>query len=109
LEKRSVPFFAATGFTYAFFALSGLSTIAFGTPIAVSVALVYTQPIFTAVISFAIGQEKPALVNVMVVLLGVVGAFLISGLDAANPQISPGIVFPVLAGFLFVEEESAKG
>lgn len=65
--------------------------------------------IFTAVISFAIGQEKPALVNVMVVLLGVVGAFLISGLDAANPQISPGIVFPVLAGFLFVEEESAKG
>jgi drug/metabolite transporter (DMT)-like permease len=95
------PFFAAIGSTYAFFALSGLSAIAFGTPIAVSVALVYTQPIFTTVISFATGQEKPAPANVMVVLLGVVGAFLVSGPDAANPQISPSIVFPVLAGFLY--------
>jgi drug/metabolite transporter (DMT)-like permease len=99
--KNSIPFFAAIGSTYAFFALSGLSAIAFDTPIAVSVALIYTQPIFTAVISFVTGQEKPALVNVLVVLLGVAGAVLVSGLDAANPQINLGIAFPVLAGFLY--------
>lgn len=99
--KNNAPFFAAIGFTYAFFALSGLSAIAFDTPIAVSVALIYTQPIFTTVISFVTRQEKPAVVNVMVVLLGVLGAFLVSGLDAANPQINPGIAFSVLAGFLY--------
>jgi len=99
--KNNIPFFAAIGSTYAFFALSGLSAIAFGTPIAVSVALIYTQPIFTTVISFVTRQEKPAVVNVLVVLLGVLGAFLVSGLAAANPQIDPGIALSVLAGFLY--------
>ncbi len=98
---NDVPFFVAIGFTYAFFALSGLSAIAFGTPIAVSVALVYTQPIFTALISFTTRKERVSIANAAVVLLGVVGAFLVSGLSAANPQISLGIVFPVVAGFLY--------
>ena len=99
--KKRAHFFIAIGLTYAFFALSGLSAIAFDTPIAVSVALVYTQPIFTALISFATKKEKPTPSNTTVVLLGVVGAFLVSGLDVANPQINLGIVFPVLAGFLY--------
>jgi drug/metabolite transporter (DMT)-like permease len=101
VAKNNAPFFAAIGSTYAFFALSGLSAIAFDTPIAVSVALIYTQPIFTTLISFVTRQEKPAVVNAGIVLLGVLGAFLVSGLDAANPQISPGIAFSVLAGFLY--------
>jgi drug/metabolite transporter (DMT)-like permease len=99
--KNSVPFFAAIGGAYAFFALSGLSAIAFGTPIAVSVALIYTQPIFTTVISFVTGQEKPTAANVITVFLGVLGAFLVSGLVAADPQIGLGIAFSVLAGFLY--------
>jgi drug/metabolite transporter (DMT)-like permease len=99
--KSNAFFFAAIGSTYAFFALSGLSAIAFDTPIAVSVALIYTQPMFTTVISFATGQEKPTVVNVLVVLLGVLGAFLVSGLAAANPQIGPGVALSVLAGFLY--------
>ena len=99
--KKRAYFFVAIGLTYAIFALSGLSAIAFGTPIAVSVALVYTQPIFTALISFATKKEKPSPSNTTVVLLGVIGAFLVSGLDAANPQINLGIVFPVLAGLLY--------
>jgi drug/metabolite transporter (DMT)-like permease len=101
VSKNEIPFFAAIGSTYAFFALSGLSAIAFGTPIAVSVALIYTQPIFTTVISFVTRQEKPTVINVVVVLLGVLGAFLVSGLAAANPQIGPGVVFSLLAGFFY--------
>ena len=57
--KKRAHFLVAIGLTYAFFALSGLSAIAFGTPIAVSVALVYPQPIFTALISFATKKGKP--------------------------------------------------
>ena len=100
-KKKDVPFFAGIGFTYALFALSGLSAIAFDTPIAVSVALVYTQPIFTALISFATGEEKATWMRIGIVLLGVFGAFLVSGLNAENPQISLGIAFPVFAGFLY--------
>lgn len=99
--RGDVPFFAAIGSTYAFFALSGLSAIAFDTPIAVSVALIYTQPIFTTLISFLTGQEKLTAVNTMVVFLGVLGAFLVSDLVAANPQIGLGIGFSILAGFLY--------
>jgi inner membrane transporter RhtA len=100
-SKNGIPFFAAIGSTYAFFALSGLSAIAFGTPIAVSVALIYTQPIFTTVISFLTRQEKPTLMKVAAVLFGVLGAFLVSGLAAANPQIGPGVAFSILAGFFY--------
>lgn len=98
---NDVSFFVATGFTYAFFALSGLSAIAFGTPIAVAVALVYTQPIFTAMISFATRKERVTIANAAVVPLGVVGAFMVSGLTAANAQINLGIVFPIVAGLLY--------
>jgi drug/metabolite transporter (DMT)-like permease len=101
VSNNEIPFFAAIGSIYAFFALSGLSAIAFGTPIAVSVALIYTQPIFTTVISFVTRQEKPTAINVVIVLLGVFGAFLVSGLATANPQIGPGVAFSVLAGFFY--------
>lgn len=99
--KKRAHFFAAIGLTYAFFALSGLSAIAFDIPIAVSVALVYTQPIFTALISFATRKEGPTPSNTTIIILGVIGAFLVSGLNVADPQINLGIVFPVLAGFLY--------
>lgn len=98
---NNVPFFVAIGLAYAFFALSGLSAIAFDTPIAVSVALVYTQPMFTALISFATRKERVTIANAAVVLLGVAGAFLVSGLNLASPLINLGILFPVLAGLLY--------
>jgi len=99
--RKDVTFFISIGLTYALFTLSGLSAIAFGTPIPVAVALVYTQPIFTAVISRLAGKEKVSVAKAAMILLGVVGAFLVSGLQAANPQIHLGIVFPVLAGFFY--------
>lgn len=114
VKRRDVPFFMAVGCTYALFGLSGLSAIAFGTPIPVSVALVYTQPIFTAVISQVTGKEKVSGGKTVVVLFGVVGAFLVSGIQAATPQITPGIVFPVLAGlfyaiYLWLKRQSPYG
>lgn len=101
VKRKDLPFFMAIGCTYALFGLSGLSAIAFGTPIPASVALVYTQPIFTAILSQATGKESVSSGKTAVVLFGVVGAFLVSGIQATNPQITPGIVFPVLAGFFY--------
>jgi len=100
-RRADILFFGAIGFTYAFFALSGLSALAFDVPIAVSVALIYTQPIFTAVISFATRKEKVTIASTAVVLLGVAGAFLVSGLSATNQQINWAIAFPVAAGLFY--------
>lgn len=101
VRRKDLTFFVAIGLTYALFALSGLSAIAFGTPIPVSVALVYTQPVFTAVISQVTGKERVTLGKAGVILVGVLGAFLVSGISATSPEIHLGIVFPVLAGFLY--------
>lgn len=101
VKRRDAPFFVAMGVTYGLFTLSGLSAIAFGTPIPVAVALVYTQPIFTAVISQLTGRETMSAARIAVIILGVVGAFLVSGLQATNLQVHLGIVFPILAGFFY--------
>lgn len=101
LRKRDVSFFAIFGLVYALFGLTGLSSIAFGTPITVVSSLVYTQPIFTAVITRLTGEERVTLTKGGVILIGVLGAFLVSGLQITNLQIGVGIVFPVLAGFFY--------
>jgi len=101
IHRRDFSFFAIIGIVYSLFTFSGLSSIAFGTPIPVAVALVYTQPIFTTIISQLTGKERVTAVKAGVILIGVLGAFLVSGLQITHLQIGPGIVFPVLAGFFY--------
>jgi drug/metabolite transporter (DMT)-like permease len=101
IHGRDVSFFAIIGLVYSLFTFSGLSAIAFGTPIPVAVALVYTQPIFTTIISRLTGKERVTATKAGVILVGVLGAFLVSGLQITNLQIGLGIVFPVLAGFFY--------
>jgi drug/metabolite transporter (DMT)-like permease len=101
IHRRDVSFFAIIGLVYSLFTLNGLASIAFETPITVVAALVHTQPIFTAIISRLTGKEKVAPFKAGVILIGVLGAFLVSGLQITNLQIDVGIVFPVLAGFFY--------
>jgi len=101
IHRRDVSFFAIIGLVYSLFTFSGLSAIAFGTPIPVAVALVYTQPIFTAIISGLTGKEKVTATKVGIILIGVLGALLVSGLQITYLQVGLGIVFPVLAGFFY--------
>jgi len=101
IRRKDVSFFASIGLVYSMFTFSGLSAVAFETPIPVAVALVYTQPIFTAIISGLTGKEKVTATKVGVILIGILGAFLVSGLQITNLQIDLGIVFPVLAGFFY--------
>ena len=101
VRANDIPFFAVFGLVYALFAFSGLSSIAFGTPIAVSVALVYTQPIYTALMAWLTRREKVTATNLGVVFLGVFGVFLVAGLNPANVQFGLGIFFGLLAGFFY--------
>jgi drug/metabolite transporter (DMT)-like permease len=109
--KKRAHFFAAIGLTYAFFALSGLSAIAFDIPIAVSVALVYTQPIFTVLISFATRKEGPTPSNTTIIILGVIGAFSLR-LERGRPTDQPWHSFSCsrwlsIRSLLVVEEKGA--
>jgi drug/metabolite transporter (DMT)-like permease len=101
IRRNDVPFFAIFGLVYALFAYSGLSSIAFGTPIPVSIALVYTQPIYTAAIAWLTRHEKVTIAKLGVVFIGVLGAFLVAGLSTTNVQFGLGPFFALLTGFFY--------
>jgi len=101
IQRKDVSFFVVMGVVYSLFTLSGLSALAFKTPITVVSALVYTQPIFTAIISQLTGKEKVTETKVGIILVGFLGAFLVSGLQITNLQVGLDIIFPVSAGFFY--------
>jgi len=103
LEKKDLPYFALIGFVFSVFLFSALSSIVFGCPIAVSIALIYTQPFFTAILAAISKKEKVTLEKLTMIAVGMLGALLASGMlteQYANLRIT-GILFALFAGFLY--------
>ncbi|MGQ9506434.1 MAG: DMT family transporter [Candidatus Bathycorpusculaceae bacterium] len=103
LEKEDLPYFILIGFIFSVFLFSALSSIVFGCPIAVSIALLYTQPFFTIVLAVISKREKITRENFVIIAIGVMGALLASGIlteQYSNLNIT-GILFALLAGFLY--------
>lgn len=101
VRRKDASFFVVMGIVYSIFTFLGLSALAFRTPITVIAALVHTQPIFTAFISQLTGKEKVTKTKVGIILIGVFGAFLVSGLQLTNLQARFDIILPILAGFFY--------
>lgn len=100
-KREDALFFAIIGLTYAAFTFCGLSSVAFHVPIAVSVALIYTQPIYTTLIAHFTKKERITATKPCVILVGVLGVFLVTGIDVTNLSVNFGIVFPMLAGVFY--------
>jgi inner membrane transporter RhtA len=103
LEKGDLLYFVMIGFVFSAFLLSALSSIIFGCPIAVSIALIYTQPFFTAILAALSGREKITFKKLAIILVGIAGVLLASGIvteQSSNINIS-GISFALLAGFFY--------
>lgn len=103
-QKGDLPYFAFTGLVFSVFLLSSLSAIVFNTPIAVVSGLINTQPIFTALFAFMAGNETPDGVKVGLILIGVVGAFLVTGLSfeqVLSGQIGAGVILSIAGGVLY--------
>jgi len=103
LEKKDLPYFIVTGLVFSIFLFSALSSIVFGCPIAVSVALIYTQPFFTAILAVISRREKMTPKKLMIIAIGIVGVLLASGIatePASNLNIT-GMSFALLAGFFY--------
>lgn len=103
LEKKDLPYFILIGFIFSAFLLSALSSIVFGCPIAVSIALIYTQPFFTAVLAFLSKREKVSLEKLVIIIVGMMGALLASGIltEQYSSINITGILFALFAGFLY--------
>lgn len=103
LEKKDLPYFAASGLVFSAFLLSALSSIVLDCPVAVATAMIYTQPFFTTIMSAFSGKERINSRKFIVVAVGVVGAFLVSGVatePVSNLNIF-GLSLALLAGFLY--------
>lgn len=103
LEKRDLPYFAIAGFVFSAFLLSALSSIVFGCPIAVTTALIYTQPFFTAVLSALTRKEKMTAKKFATVTVGIIGVFLVSGVitEPISSLNFAGLILALSAGFLY--------
>ena len=102
LKKKDTTYFAATGLTFSAFLLSALSSIALGCPVPVTVALIYTQPFFTAIIAFISKREKITPQKLAIVITGMLGAFLASGITTFSElSLNMGILPALLGGFLY--------
>lgn len=104
LPKRDLPHFVSMGFVFSMFLSLGLSTVAFGCPIAVASALLYTQPFFTAIISHITRRERLTLTKLLLVVVGMTGAFLTSGVtfnQLTKLELDQGVVLALLSGFVY--------
>lgn len=98
-KKRDLPYFIALGFVFSVFLLVALTAIAFHSPVPVTSALVYTQPIFTTIIAIFAGREKFNPIKVLIILIGIVGVFLVTNIFFQ--QVTLGAIFALSAGLLY--------
>jgi drug/metabolite transporter (DMT)-like permease len=103
LKKDDLQYFALAGLVFSCFLLSALSSIVFGCPIAVTTALIYTQPFFTAILAAVSGKEKTTSRKIAAMAMGVIGVFLVSGvLTEPLPNLNVGgLGFALLGGFFY--------
>lgn len=103
-KKEDLFFFSAFGLVFSLFLLTTLSSLVFGVPIAVAIALTFTQPIFTALISHFTKKERVTSSKLCVILVGIVGAFLVTGIELSeivNLNVNLGVTFALSAGFFY--------
>ena len=103
LKRDDLQYFALAGLVFSCFLFSALSSIVFGCPIAVTVALIYTQPFFTAALAAVSGKERMTPRKITAMAMGVIGVFLVSGVvtePLPNLNIG-GLGFALLGGFLY--------
>jgi DME family drug/metabolite transporter len=103
-RKKDIFFFSKIGFVFSTFLFAALSAIAIGTPVVVVVALIYTQPAFTAILAWMMKKERINKFKIFIICLSILGAFLVSGLtlkEVIAMQINPGVLLALTAGFCY--------
>ncbi|MEM2899294.1 MAG: DMT family transporter [Thermoplasmata archaeon] len=103
-KKEDLGIFTIFALSFSLFIFTALSTIALGTPIAVATALIYTQPVYTALIAHFSKEESIDLPKGAVMCLAIVGVVLVTGLAegvSLSEENTLGIIVGVLAGIMY--------
>jgi len=106
-SKKDLPFFIIFGLFFAAFLLVYVSSVSLGASVVVAGALVYTQPVFTAIISRITGKEKKLNdTTILAIILSVVGAVIVSGIfndinNITSVGINAGLVLAFLSGLAY--------
>jgi len=101
LKKEMIPFFILFGLVTALSALFQYGSILLGTPVAAAILLIYTQPIWTAVINRFWLKESFNHRKLLAVILVFIGAaILVNPLTISSMPI-PGLIFAFLGGIGF--------
>lgn len=102
IRKEDLGHFMVRGVTFSLFLLTALSSIALGCSVPVATALIHTQPLFTSVIAMTSGRERVTIKKFPPILMGIVGVFIVSGIDLGNFSLaSVGVPLAILAGLLY--------
>ena len=104
LKMRDLVHFMARGLVFSLFLFSALSAIALGCPVPVTTGLIHTQPLFTALIALVSKREKVSAKKFLFIIIGIVGAFIVSGIDIqqiSSTNINAGVYLAVFTGFLY--------
>lgn len=102
LKREDFIHFMTRGLVFSLFLFSALSAIALGCSVPVTTGLIHTQPLFTALFAIISKREKVSAEKFLLIVIGIVGAFIVSGIDFQ--QISStniGVYLAILAGFLY--------
>ncbi len=101
LRRDKIPFYALYGLIGGLLELSLFSGIALGLPVALTVLLLYTQPVWTIFFGRLFLGEKITSVKLVSVLLGIAGmVVLFESWETASGLPLPGVAAALAAGVL---------
>jgi|GEM_PF-859906 len=103
-KKEDLGVFTLFAFSFSLFIFTALSTIALGTPIAVATALIYTQPVYTALIAHFSKEELIDAPKAGVMCIAISGVVLVTGLAegvSLTEENTLGIIVGILAGIMY--------
>ncbi|MEM2815913.1 MAG: DMT family transporter [Candidatus Bathyarchaeia archaeon] len=102
IRKDDLRHFMVRGISFSLFLLTALSSIALGCSVPVATALIHTQPLFTSVIAMISGRERVSIKKFPPILMGIVGVFIVGGIDLRNFSLASfGVPLAIIAGFLY--------
>lgn len=102
IRKEDLGHFMVIGIIFSLFLLTALSAIALGCSVPVATALIHTQPLFTSVIAMISGRERVSIKKFPPILIGIIGVFIVGGIDLRNFSLANvGVPLAILAGLLY--------
>ncbi|MCJ7816986.1 MAG: DMT family transporter, partial [Candidatus Aenigmarchaeota archaeon] len=100
-KRKMIGYFALYGFIGFLLNFSDFGSVILGTPVALAILLIYTQPLWTAIFSRIFLKEQITRSKVIVIIMVLMGVFiLVNPLTISGAYPPTGIVLALFGGVL---------